>query len=129
MKHSEPRLIVFGNVSEMLGKEGVEAQEFNTRCSLMTSIAEYVKSSKMTQAQVAEILGVDQPRVSDLVRGKFSKFSLGTLIEFLWKLEFEVSVGVRPPGKKSQDKKTAIPSNINRRKVKENRIEDELELI
>jgi predicted XRE-type DNA-binding protein len=125
MKHSEPRLVVFGNVSEMLGKTGVEAKDFDTRCNLMATLAEHIKSSKMTQAQVAEILGVDQPRVSDLVRGKISKFSLGTLIEFLWKLDFDISIDVKAP-KIASKPNTFVKSN--RKGARAKLTEDELEL-
>ncbi len=107
MKDSEPRLLVFGSVSEMLGKKGVAEKDFDTRCSLMTAIAEYIEISKMTQKQVAQILEVDQPRVSDLVRGKISKFSLGTLIEFLWKMDFDVSVKFTAPKQAKTEKKSA----------------------
>lgn len=109
MKDSEPRLVVFGSVSEMLGKKGVAEKDFDTRCSLMTAIAECIESSKMTQKQVAQILEVDQPRVSDLVRGKISKFSLGTLIEFLWKMDFDVSVNFIPPKQAKTEPKSAVP--------------------
>lgn len=97
MKNSEPKIVVFGSASEMLGKKSVDQKDFDTRCVLMSAISDHIEKSKMTQKEVAVILGVDQPRISDLVRGKISKFSLGTLIEFLWKLNFDVTVKFTAP--------------------------------
>lgn len=97
MKNSEPKIVFFESVSEMLGKQGVEEKDFNTRCELMAALTAYIEQSKMTQKEVAQILKVDQPRVSDLVRGKLSKFSLGTLVEYLWRLNFDVAIKFTAP--------------------------------
>jgi predicted XRE-type DNA-binding protein len=37
----------------------------------------------LTQAQAADLFGVTQPRISDLVRGKIDRFSIDTLIAML----------------------------------------------
>lgn len=113
MKNSEPKIVVFESVSEMLGKQGVEEKDFDTRCELMAALTEYIAQSKMTQKEVAQILKVDQPRVSDLVRGKISKFSLGTLIEYLWRLNFDVTVKFKAP-----DIKKAEPRSVKNTEVR-----------
>jgi len=118
MKNSAPGLVVFGSVTEMLGKQGVAEKDFDTRCSLMATISEYIEISKMTQKEVAQILEVDQPRVSDLVRGKISKFSLGTLVEFLWRLDFDVAVSVTSPKHTKTDKKNVVPVKSTRKVAK-----------
>jgi predicted XRE-type DNA-binding protein len=46
------------------------------RSALMIAISEHIKHLKLTQADAAKRLGVTQPRVSDLVRGKIDLFSL-----------------------------------------------------
>ena len=50
----------------------------------------------LTQAQAAKLLGVYQPRVSDLMRGRIEVFSIETLIEMLSCLGVGVDVVVRP---------------------------------
>ena len=52
------------------------------RAKLMSDLREYIESNNLTQVQAAEQLGVAQSRVSDLVRGKWDKFSLEMLITF-----------------------------------------------
>lgn len=48
-----------------------------------------------TQSEAAQRLGVTQPRVSDLLRGKLSKFSLDTLVNMLAALGEEVEIKVK----------------------------------
>lgn len=51
------------------------------RSALMTALAGVIPEHGMTQGEAAALLGVTQPRVSDLVRGKINLFSLDTLID------------------------------------------------
>lgn len=69
-----------GNIFEDLDLEPAEAAILQMRAKLMNDLREYVQSSGMTQTEAAEILGVTQSRVSDLMRGKWEKFSLEMLI-------------------------------------------------
>ncbi len=50
------------------------------RADLMADLRKVIKARKLTQAKAAKLLGVSQSRVSDLVRGKWEKFSLEMLI-------------------------------------------------
>jgi predicted XRE-type DNA-binding protein len=69
-----------GNVFIDLGFDPGEAAILEMRAQLMNDLREYIATSGMTQVQVAEQLGIAQSRVSDLVRGKWEKFSLEMLI-------------------------------------------------
>ncbi|MBX7254175.1 MAG: XRE family transcriptional regulator [Candidatus Promineofilum sp.] len=71
-----------GNVFVDLGFDSGEAVILEMRAKLMSDLREYIESTNLTQAQAAEQLGVAQSRVSDLVRGKWEKFSLEMLITF-----------------------------------------------
>ena len=51
------------------------------RSELMMNLAQTIREQGMTQAQAAELFGVTQPRVSDLMRGKVNLFSLDNLID------------------------------------------------
>lgn len=50
------------------------------RSKLMNDLRSYIESNKLTQVEAAEKLGIAQSRVSDLIRGKWEKFSLEMLI-------------------------------------------------
>ncbi len=71
-----------GNVFTDLGFDAGEAAILEMRAKLMNDLREYIESNNLTQVQAAEQLGVAQSRVSDLVRGKWEKFSLEMLITF-----------------------------------------------
>lgn len=69
-----------GNIFADLGFEPGEAAILEMRAKLMNDLREYIAGSGMTQTQAAEHLGIAQSRVSDLVRGKWEKYSLEMLI-------------------------------------------------
>ena len=49
----------------------------------MTMVTEVVRCRGLTQADAAKLLGVSQPRVSDVVRGRVSRFTIDALVEML----------------------------------------------
>jgi predicted XRE-type DNA-binding protein len=69
-----------GNVFVDLGFEPAEAAILEMRASMMSDLRTYIESSGMTQAEAAEKLRIAQSRISDLMRGKWEKFSLEMLI-------------------------------------------------
>ncbi len=69
-----------GNVFVDLGFEPAEAAVLQMRSNLMSDLRLYIEKQKLTQAEAAKRLGIAQSRVSDLVRGKWDKFSLEMLI-------------------------------------------------
>lgn len=71
---------VRGNVFLELGLPPEEAAILKMRADLMGDLREFIRDSKLTQAAAAQRLGIRQSRVSDLVRGKWEKFSLEMLI-------------------------------------------------
>ena len=56
------------------------AENMKLRSSLMTALHEHINRSGMSQAQAAKLLGVTQPRISDLMRGKINLFGLDALV-------------------------------------------------
>jgi len=71
----------FTTVWDAIADTPQEAASMRARSALMMSLAEVIREQGMTQAQAAELFGVTQPRISDLMRGKFNLFSLDTLID------------------------------------------------
>jgi len=69
-----------GNVFLDLGFSPDEAAVLQMRADLMAQLRKLLNAKKLTQAKAAKLLGVSQSRISDLVRGKWEKFSLEMLI-------------------------------------------------
>jgi len=71
----------FASVWDAIENTPHEAATMKARSALMMELADVIQTSGMTQAEAAELFGVTQPRVSDLVRGKVNLFSLDTLMD------------------------------------------------
>ena len=86
------------NVFEDLGFTAIEAEHLRVRADLMIAIRQLITDRKLTQVRAAKLLGVTQPRVSDLVRGKLSLFSIDALVEMLGHagLHVRMQVASRP---------------------------------
>jgi|SRR5262245_16266603 len=84
-----------GNVFRDLGFADDEAENLRVRADLMISLSKLIEDRGLTQAQAAKLLGVTQPRVSDLMRGKIQLFSVDSLIEMLGHAGVQVSVVVK----------------------------------
>jgi predicted XRE-type DNA-binding protein len=69
-----------GNVFVDLGFDPAEAVVLQMRATLIGDLRSYIEKNELTQVEAAERLGIAQSRVSDLVRGKWDKFSLEMLI-------------------------------------------------
>ncbi len=69
-----------GNVFIDLGFPPHEAEILQLRSDLMNGLALWIRDGGMSQVEAAERLGVSQARISDLVRGKWKKFSLDMLL-------------------------------------------------
>jgi len=72
-----------GNVFEDVGFAPKEAEHLRIRADLMIEITQLIAARGLTQTAAAALLGVSQPRISDLVHGKIERFSIDTLIEML----------------------------------------------
>lgn len=77
---SEPIVESGGNVFADLDFEPGEAAVLEMRARLMSDLREAIVAAGMTQTEAAALLGIAQSRVSDLMRGKWEKFSLEMLI-------------------------------------------------
>lgn len=85
---------VRGNLFLELGFPPEEAAVLKMRADLMSDLREFIRDSKLTQAAVAQRLGISQSRVSDLVRGKWEKFSLEMLITLAARAGHKVALRV-----------------------------------
>lgn len=80
-----------GNVFLDIGFPPEEAAHLLLRADLLIHVKDLIKKRKLTQQQAAKLLGVTQPRISDLVRGRIQLFSLDTLVDMLTRLGMTVS--------------------------------------
>jgi len=89
--------ITTGSVFDDLGFDRVEAENLKIRSSLMQKIEEHIKDKNLTQEAAASLMGVTQPRISDLVCGKIDKFTIDMLVNMLSKANIAVSLVVDDP--------------------------------
>lgn len=89
-----------GNVYADLGF--ADAGEMLAKARIVAEIGRIIQARKLTQVQAAELLGIDQPKVSALLRGRFKGYSQERLVGFLTKLGMDVEIVVRPRTKKRQ---------------------------
>ena len=87
-----------GNVFRDVGFPSGEAHNLLLRSELMTRIEQFVKRGGLTQKDSALALGVTQPRLNDLLKGRIDKFSLDALVNMLGhaKLRVEIRVNKMP---------------------------------
>ena len=62
-------------------------------------ICDLITARKLTQVAAADILMIDQPRISDLVRGRLRRFSTDKLFKFLTLLDQDIEVSIKPKAK------------------------------
>jgi predicted XRE-type DNA-binding protein len=72
-----------GNVFEDIGFPPGEARNLLIRSMLMLTAEQFIKERGLTQAEAAQLMGVSQPRISDLVRGRIGQFTIDSLINML----------------------------------------------
>ena len=85
-----------GNVFQDLGFPEDEAEHLRIRADLLIYLQQALAARGLKQADAAKMLGVTQPRVSDLIRGRLDLFSADTLIDMLARLGVRVKVAVAP---------------------------------
>lgn len=70
--------------------------EMLAKAELAVKIADILRRRRLTQVQAATVLGVDQPKVSALIRGRLSGFSIERLLRFLLLLGTDISITIKP---------------------------------
>ncbi|NGX41857.1 MAG: hypothetical protein K940chlam7_00131 [Chlamydiae bacterium] len=95
MKRNDDYEITTDNIFADLGLE--QSEELLARAKLMHEVGALIKASQLSQKEVAEKLGISQPKVSMLVNGKLSAFSTDTLFHYLALLGCNVKIHVSKP--------------------------------
>lgn len=94
MRRREKR-VFHENVWEAFGYPPEEAQNLRMRNVLMMALERIIKDRGFTQARAAKLLGVSQPRVSDLMRRHIDRFSIDALVEMLSRAGYRVELKIK----------------------------------
>ena len=70
----------FASVWDAIEDTPEEAENMKLRAALMMALKKHITSAALSQSQAAQLFGVTQPRVSDLMRGKINLFGLDALV-------------------------------------------------
>ena len=84
----------YKSVFDAIADTPEEALNMKLRADLLREIRAKIETEGWTQAEAAKHLGITQPRVSDLLNGKLSKFSLDALVNMLAALGVSVKLRV-----------------------------------
>ena len=71
------------NVFADLGFDAEEAANLKTRADLMLDLRQYIQDRGWTQAEAAAFFGETQPRISNVMKGEISRFSIDKLVNML----------------------------------------------
>ncbi|MFN0192607.1 MAG: helix-turn-helix domain-containing protein [Aestuariivirga sp.] len=85
----------YANVWDALEDSPEAAAAMTMRSDLMIALTEHVKSLKLTQAAAAKRLGVTQPRLNDMLRGRINNFSIDALITLARRAGLTVELKVK----------------------------------
>ncbi|MGE3144252.1 MAG: helix-turn-helix domain-containing protein [Pseudorhodoplanes sp.] len=84
----------FASIWDAIESGPAQAAHMKARSETMIAIRETVTSWGVTQAAAAKRLGLTQPRMNDLLRGRINKFSLDALVELATKAGLSVRVEI-----------------------------------
>ncbi|WP_436108974.1 helix-turn-helix domain-containing protein [Neorhizobium tomejilense] len=84
----------FSNVWDALEDTPAEASNMSMRSALLIAIEQKVRNWNVTQKDAAARLGISQPRLNDLLRGRIANFSLDALVELAGKVGLSVRLDI-----------------------------------
>jgi predicted XRE-type DNA-binding protein len=91
-----------GNVFADLGFDAEEAQNLLMRSQTMMAVEDWYRASGLTQAAAAKALGVSQPRLNLLLKGKIGEFSLDALVNMATRAGLRVGLTIRPAARQGR---------------------------
>jgi predicted XRE-type DNA-binding protein len=105
-----------GNVFADLGLP--DAEELKAKALLVIEIVQIIEARCLKQAEAAEIMGIDQPKVSQLMRGKLDGFSMERLYRFLNALGRDIEIVVTPKPKSRREATLTVTRKTARPRVR-----------
>ena len=86
----------FSSVWDAIEDSAAEAASMKLRAELANEIIGRMHDRKLTQSKAAELIGVTQPRISDLMRGRLNLFSLDALVDMADRIGLRTRMVVSP---------------------------------
>ena len=83
------------------------------KAELIQRIRGLLAEQKLTQAKAAELLGIDQPKVSSLLRGRVEGYTIDRLFRFLNALGQQVEITVRPSAEKAKSRSVIVTYTLS----------------
>jgi predicted XRE-type DNA-binding protein len=85
----------FESIWDAIEDSPAEAEKMKLRSGLMIALKDYIVAEGLTQSHAAKKLGVTQPRISDLMRGKINVFAIESLVNMVVRagLRIEMHIG------------------------------------
>jgi len=80
------------------------------KANLALRICDVIQIRQMSQSTAADVLGVTQPKVSDLVRGKLDGYTIDRLLRFLNRLDQDVEISIRSAKGRKRPARTRVVS-------------------
>ena len=104
------RIAVYGGSGNVYADLGYpDANEMLVKAQLVSKIAEIIRQRGLTQVEAAKVLGLTQPKVSAMLRGRFRGFSERRLIDCLTSLGRDVQIVIKEaPRRRTEGKLTVV---------------------
>lgn len=97
----------FESVWDALEDDPAERERLKMRSTLLTALRRKIEGWKVTQSEAAKRLAITQPRLNDLLKGRFNKFSLGALFDLATRAGLKVKLSIDETEKKKASKRAA----------------------
>jgi predicted XRE-type DNA-binding protein len=85
----------FESVWDAIEDNQAQAENLKLRSAMMMALKSHIKRQRLSQAEAATLLGVTQPRISDLMRGKIDLFGLDTLVNMVTAAGMHIDLKIR----------------------------------
>ncbi len=89
-------------------------EEAKAKSDLARQIYKIIKSRNLTQKEAAKLMGVDQPHVSNIIRGKLSRYSIDRLMRILRLLGRDIEIRVKVHTRRSTPSRLSVVPNSHR---------------
>jgi predicted XRE-type DNA-binding protein len=86
---------VFNSVWDAIEDTPAEAENMKLRATLLSALKDHLEKLNLSQTEAAKLLGVTQPRISDLMRGKINLFGLDALVNMAVAAGLHVEISIK----------------------------------
>jgi len=111
-RSNRPGHVTKGDIFDDLGFSAEETLEAKIKSDIWQALVQHIDRHALTQAQLVTMLKLHQPDVSNLLKGKISRFSITKLIQFAGRLNLNTQVKVKPAKTASVTAADSFPRRI-----------------